>query len=184
MELGKWKEILPRTRILGIGIVHKALGTVRGTQDRHSPPREAMEHFSTIKYTEYNRMNGTLYGRMYCVLLASKFLFDCKYAARIPSTSIPSSSLFSIFLIRILFRVSDTVLSRGGVRQRSMQVEIEKRDDTSRLGSECGVPGNVLIGRPGAPCANTSEYEAITFKAYIHISSLGKQWRPFACFPC
>lgn len=137
MELGKWKEIQPRTRILGIGIVHKALGTVRGTQDRHSPPREAMEHFSTIKYTEYNRMNGTLYGRMYCVLLASKFLFDCKDAARIPSTSIPSSSLFSIFLIRILFRVSDTVLSRGGVRQRSSIIcRLKLKRETTPVDSE------------------------------------------------
>lgn len=36
-----------------------------------------------------------------------------------------------------------------------MQVEIEKErhsdtGDQCRLGSECGVPGNPLIGRPGA----------------------------------
>lgn len=70
-----------RTRILGIGIVHnlKALGMVRGTQDRHSP-REAMEYFNTItRYSEYNRINGI------CVI-------EC--IASDPSTSIPSSSSF------------------------------------------------------------------------------------------
>lgn len=153
-EWRKWKmeedKRSSRTRILGIGIVYrdnlKALGMVRGTQDRHSPC-EAMDSVFQHTITRYTiGLTEFLCNRMYCVRPFDPSTFDSEL----------KSIFFSLspFFFRVSVSLSDTVLSRAGVRHgqrpsiicRSWLKLKKKERETpvsSRLGSECGVPGNV-----------------------------------------